>query len=431
MKKALATIGTSAVLLALLALSLSFSIGIVAASEVGQKANSSLCDRFPALSRLPTCRVTPPPPPTPPPTPPPAPTPTPPPAPPPSDGGRGRDLCERYLSSTRVPVPPACIPPTPPPTDACPNVSGYQAAGPCENQTCVNDGGTWNGTPCDFPPPPTVDACPNVPGIQDAGPCADDTCVADGGTWNGVSCVMPPPLTACADGVDNDHDSKADFPSDSGCSSAADNNETNPVEVYAAPQDSPYGFINQSGWGLFNVIVTDDPVLLGPISFTITTTGMEQVTKLSNVWLEGWFPSQVFGGPQDVSLVNGVGDVTFADANPISLGIRTWPIAFRATIPIEERFKVQNGATITITADPASNWIAVGATSGVEISLDSVPTLNMGALLVVPGGPPQDACADGVDNDTDGKIDFPADSGCSNSNDNDESNSGGAGGGGG
>ena len=43
------------------------------------------------------------------------------------------------------------------------------------------------------PPPPPTDVCPNVPGDQTTTPCADQTCVNQGGTWNGTSCVMPPP----------------------------------------------------------------------------------------------------------------------------------------------------------------------------------------------------------------------------------------------
>src|SRR3989344_5622906 len=47
-------------------------------------------------------------------------------------------------------------------------------------------------TPPVLPPPP-VDACPNVPGEQTSGPCADEECVANGGTWYGARCDIPPP----------------------------------------------------------------------------------------------------------------------------------------------------------------------------------------------------------------------------------------------
>lgn len=50
----------------------------------------------------------------------------------------------------------------------------------------------------DLPPPPPTDTCPNVPGTQTSTPCADATCVNQGGTWNGSSCDMPtpPPTTS-------------------------------------------------------------------------------------------------------------------------------------------------------------------------------------------------------------------------------------------
>lgn len=231
------------------------------------------------------------------------------------------DLCQRFATSPRR-LPPSCVPP--PPVDACPNVPGNQASGPCADQQCVNQGGTWTGTTCDFPPfvrltypnggetftvgdvinitwesnkmetctlgwsnapgslnwidnAPVIpgaqksytwtvsmgtrlmttqmkiylmcgipnvglwddfsddyftvnpkvpfDACIDVPGNQPSGPCADQQCIQDGGTWNGSSCVFPT-LPACSDGVDNDGDEAIDFPADNGCSSANDTTET-------------------------------------------------------------------------------------------------------------------------------------------------------------------------------------------------------------
>lgn len=82
---------------------------------------------------------------------------------------------------------------TPPVTDVCPNVPGTQTSGPCADQVCLDQGGTWDGSSCVLPP---TDVCPNVPGTQESGPCADQVCVNNGGTWNGTSCVLPPTDTA-------------------------------------------------------------------------------------------------------------------------------------------------------------------------------------------------------------------------------------------
>ncbi|MEY4747346.1 MAG: hypothetical protein RLZZ416_395 [Candidatus Parcubacteria bacterium] len=220
---------------------LTITVGIVSASEVGQNASPTFCERFPALSRFPVCQ---------PPPPPPPPTdacpnvpgnqtsrpcaddrckeqggiwhgdscefPTP---PPPSDNnsGRGHDLCQRYIeSASRIAPPESC--------DICPNVSGVQLQGDCVDKICADDGGTWSENSCVMPP---LDICPNVPGDQAEGPCADEQCSEQGGTWNDTSCVMPPVSSAqCSDGLDNDADGKIDFPADGGCSSASDDSET-------------------------------------------------------------------------------------------------------------------------------------------------------------------------------------------------------------
>ena len=48
---------------------------------------------------------------------------------------------------------------------------------PTAEETCVAEGGTWNGTSCEFP------------GKPDKTP--EEQCVAAGGTWNGTSCDLP------------------------------------------------------------------------------------------------------------------------------------------------------------------------------------------------------------------------------------------------
>lgn len=364
------------------------------------------------------------------------------PFPPPSGDGNERNICGRYLSSSRVPIPDSCIP------DVCPNVPRKQAEGPCADQQCVDQGGTWDGTACELPPPPPPPfvriTYPNAGETFTVGDAVEiqweanriTSCFlghtigpgsmewintnVDGTTgsyswtaerWGSynilpqqqkiyLSCTSPFVGTfedysddyftvvaapKCSDGIDNDSDSTIDYPDDPNCTSAVDDSEQNPVVIYPGPQDSTYGSISQTGWGEFYVIVTDEPVLLGPISLTITTTGMEQVTKLTNVWLEGWNDTQILAGQVDVPLENGLGEVTFF-SNPILLGLEGHRFGFRATIPLEERPKVSEGATITITGNPALHWRAVGSTSGTEISLSSVLALDMGTLLIVGGG---------------------------------------------
>jgi hypothetical protein len=45
-----------------------------------------------------------------------------------------------------------------------------------------------------------------------------------------AGCGPPPPLPQCSDGVDNDGDTLIDYPSDPGCTSTSDNDETDPIQ---------------------------------------------------------------------------------------------------------------------------------------------------------------------------------------------------------
>ena len=74
------------------------------------------------------------------------------------------------------------------PVTLCPRT--ITAAGISVNVFIPNKRGCDTPPP---PPPPPVDECPNVPGTQDEGPCADEVCEDEGGTWDGDSCEFPPP----------------------------------------------------------------------------------------------------------------------------------------------------------------------------------------------------------------------------------------------
>ena len=85
-------------------------------------------------------------------------------------------------------------PPPPPPVDECPNVPGTQAEGPCADEECVEDGGTWDGDSCEFPEPeePTLDFSATPPTIQQGASSTlewdsdnADTCTASDG-WSGT-----------------------------------------------------------------------------------------------------------------------------------------------------------------------------------------------------------------------------------------------------
>lgn len=79
-------------------------------------------------------------------------------------------------------------------------VDGTQIVTPSATTTyqleCAGAGGTTTKSVTigvTSAPPPPVDVCPYVPGTQTSGPCADQVCQNQGGTWDGDSCEFPPP----------------------------------------------------------------------------------------------------------------------------------------------------------------------------------------------------------------------------------------------
>lgn len=117
--------------------------------------------------------------------------------------------------NTITPPPP---PPPPPLVDACPNVEGQQAS--------VPEGYTFNGSLCIEIVQPTY-VCSN--GVDDDGDGLTD--LSDSGcssaTDDDENNGEDPTEYACSDGFDNDGDGLADYPSDPGCIANNDNNEYN------------------------------------------------------------------------------------------------------------------------------------------------------------------------------------------------------------
>lgn len=83
-------------------------------------------------------------------------------------------------------------------TDICTDIAGDQPtapASPCLNPgavagACVPANYTWNGSTCTANAVP--DACPNVNGNQASGPCADAVCAGNGGTWSVATQICTP-----------------------------------------------------------------------------------------------------------------------------------------------------------------------------------------------------------------------------------------------
>ena len=379
------------------------------------------------------------------------------------------------------------------PVDVCPSVPGTQEAGPCADQVCSEQGGMWNGASCDLPFVRITH--PNGGEMLKAGVATEITWEARGVascsigqtfsqgkgtlkifatnvdassgsyTWitTGGGLGFPPanewiyivcqnfsgasfedfsdntfyvqPSPQCSDGEDNDKDGKVDYPADPNCINGYDDSEASPLVVYDSPGSFGFVHMDEHFFGHFYFDVTDTPILLGPISFTITiaqvatTTEPAQISKLKDVLILGEYPTQILGGPFDLELINGVGKVTFP--NPIYLNLGRRSAYFYLRIPSSERNEIDSNTTLTISADLGGDWKARNAISGAQISLEPNSQLVLEPVHVVksllPG--PRPACYDDVDNDNDGAIDFPVDTGCSSGEDDTETLSEGTGGG--
>ena len=81
-----------------------------------------------------------------------------------------------------------------------------------------------------------------------------------------------------------------------------------------------------------------------------------------------------------------------------------------------------DGQLVSRTNDPSRNTARFSKGAAVY-KVASIVEGNSGTYPAVTPPPPKPACSDGIDNDSDGKIDYPADTGCSSATDTDEFNS--------
>ena len=207
-------------------------------------------------------------------------------------------------------------------------------------------------TPPPPPPPPLVDACPNVPGDQESGPCADEECVADGGTWNGESCIPPPPEETIGHVVISEVHYDVDVAH--GENSGNGNNEW--VELYNGSAET----VDLSGWKLADNNASDalpEGTLLPAGEFLIITA----TSSTAGFWPD--IPEDVeiivLGSLIGNSLAAG-GDVvllrddedTLVDA--VSWGSNT--TAFDPSVPGVTQGESVARILLTVDTDTAADW---------------------------------------------------------------------------
>ena len=200
---------------------------------------------------------------------------------------------------------------------------------------------------------------------------------------NGALPLKRPP-SACADGLDNDGDGRVDYPADPGCTSRQDDSEADIPPACADGKDN-------DGDGLVDypadpgcASTRDDNEYNPPLPTTLPAR-----ISTSSDWGGGYCA--------DVKVTN---DTAAA-------------LEWRTTFPVHGKITSlwnashdQRGDTVTAAGLSWNKVLAAGASTAFGFCADR---------SALPA-----ACADGLDNDKDGRIDFPADPGCDSAADGDE-----------
>lgn len=212
--------------------------------------------------------------------------------------------------------------------------------------------------------------------------------------WGGGS----PAPAACADGLDNDGDGLADYPSDPGCTSSTDYSESDPLPPPPPPAAACADGLDNDGDGVTdypadpgcNSLSDDDEYNPPPPPAGATLPAQVLVTS---DWGSGYCA--------DVTVNNGT-------ASPVQ-----WTTAFQVSGIVRSVWNAaytQTGSDVTATGVDWNRILNPGASASFGFCADHP--------VVVP----EPACSDGIDNDGDGVADFPADAGCESASDTDETN---------
>ena len=261
---------------------------------------------------------------------------------------------------------------------------------------------------------------------------------------------------ACGDGQDNDGDGRADYPNDPGCTSAADDDETTPSP---APQcgdgqdndgdglvdypDDP-GCADAADTGELDDCVAGLPVqTFDPLNGFVTGATASGTSHLSTCSMYG--PEQVWAFTSDGSVSELHASIDHAEgfnykaitAYEATCGLSTSKLDcnYSYSGQAKVRFDVQSGTTYYVAVDAYSSsyygsytmrfsgTLSAGTTcepmSGAAFTCGSTASCQESSAGAGDWTCVAVACADGIDNDGDGKVDS-ADPGCYFPEDNDE-----------
>ncbi len=208
--------------------------------------------------------------------------------------------------------------------------------------------------------------------------------------------VNSQPLPQCSDGIDNDGDGSVDYPADFGCIDSSDSSEINNGNTQCSDgiDNDGDGKIDQFDLDCSSAIDNDEWASV--------------VDKFPNVLVS--LAPQSGEAPLNVFL-----NCTTSDGNA----------------PFTYRIDFGNGYVLTQTVNRNyfyewNTYNSAGTYSASCKVTDSDGDFDTKLKSVAVGEKPQPQiqCSDGLDNDADGSIDFPADFGCIDSSDNSELNNG-------
>jgi hypothetical protein len=271
------------------------------------------------------------------------------------------------------------------------------------------------------------------------------------------------PLPKCSDGRDNDNDGKVDFPADPGC--FAPQQDTEDDDCPSGPlcpqcsngkdddNNGSMDYPNDPGCAAASDgdEYTENPVACGPtatikkLPFDNHATGTYMTGGASNLQS----PTCGGSGPEDIyeirlsapKVVVATTDTALTSANTV-MYIRSANCADNASeVACNDNSSTQSqGSTITVALQPGTYYLVVDAHDssttgsydltvhffvGEGVACQNQDECGPGLVCRVPLGETDKVCSkhvceDGVDDDGDGKNDYPQDPGCNKPTDDDE-----------
>jgi len=223
-------------------------------------------------------------------------------------------------------------------------------------------------------------------------------------------CPTGPNCPACSNGIDDDNDTFTDWPADTSCHSAADASET---------------CTDSEGVTELVAKVTQGTLVAATNDFTLAcadATGSPDLTYRLDVPAVTGFTVDVQSDTISpvIELLNSTCGGTAVDCESFADIVRPTLAAGTYYLVVADDFADEVGAfTMTVTGT-----IKNGASCESQLAQSGALTCNPGYACKGTTGSrvcALAACSDGIDNDGDGKKDYPFDPGCDSPSDDDES----------